>query len=410
MPRATMPEPRRSSPAHRIGVIGGGTMGRDIAYVNLAAGKAVALVEATAERLGAAVAAVRGHFARRVERGAIDPAAADAALARLTPSLDYAPLAEAELVIEAVVERLPVKLDVFRRLDAAVSRDAILASNTSTLPIAELAAAVRGPGRVLGLHFFSPARVMRLLEVVRARDTSPETLAAALGYARELGKVPVVVGDCYGFVSNRLSMVYAAEALALLEEGASPEEVDRPLLEFGMPTGALAMSDLAGNDISYLAHPGLHAAYGDRARPSPIWGRLFEAGRHGQKAGRGFYDYAPGATAGVPSPELSALLAGVRASLGVAPRRVPPNEVLGRVLYQTVNEGARCVEEGVAASPDDVDTVMRLGFGWPEARGGGPMRWAREEVGYGAVARALEGYARSLGSRFAPADWLRARA
>ena len=390
-------------------MVGGGTMGRDIAYVHLAAGHRVALLEADGARLAAAVDVVRGHFARRVERGALSRGDMDAALERLTPTLDYASLAGAGLAIEAVVERLDVKLDVFRRLDAAVATDAILASNTSTLPIAELAAAVREPGRVLGLHFFSPARVMRLVEVVRAPDTSPATLDAALAHVRALGKTPVVVGDCYGFVSNRLSMVYAAEALALLEEGASPEEVDRPLVEFGMPMGPLAMSDMAGNDISYLAHPGLHAAYGDRARPSPVWERLFRAGRHGQKAGKGFYDYPRGATAGVPSPEVAAMLDAVRAERGVAPRRVPPAEVLERVLYQTVNEGARCLDEGVAASADDVDTVMVLGFGFPAARGG-PMRWAAADVGYATVVRALDRYADSLGPRFAPAAWLRERA
>jgi 3-hydroxyacyl-CoA dehydrogenase len=393
----------------RVAVIGGGTMGRDIAYVHLAAGHDVTLLEADDARLAAAVQVIRGHLARRVERGALAPAEMDAALARLTPTLDYARLAGATLAIEAVVEQLPVKLDVFRRLDAAVSPDTILASNTSTLPIGELAAAVRNPGRVLGLHFFSPARVMRLVEVVRARDTAPAALDAALAHVRALGKVPVVVGDCYGFVSNRLSMAYAGEALALLEEGASPAEVDAPLVAFGMPMGPLTMSDMAGNDISYLAHPGLRAAYGERAHPSPIWERLHRAGRHGQKAGRGFYDYPRGAAAGEPSAEVAALLDGVRAELGVAPHAIPPGEVLERVLYATVNEGARCIEEGVAASPDDVDTVMALGFGFPAARGG-PMRWAREEVGYGEVVRALERYAREGRARLTPARWLRARA
>jgi 3-hydroxyacyl-CoA dehydrogenase len=394
-------------------VVGGGTMGRDIAYVHLAAGHEVVLLEADGARLAAAADVVRGHLARRVERGALSRAEMEAALGRLTPTLDYAPLAGAGLAIEAVVERLDVKLDVFRRLDAVLPADAVLASNTSTLPIGELAAAVTNPGRVLGLHFFSPARVMRLVEVVRARATAPATLGAALAHVRALGKVPVVVGDCYGFVSNRLSMVYMAEALALLEAGASPEEVDRPLVAFGMPMGPLTMSDMAGNDISYLAHPGLHAAYGDRARPSPIWERLFRAGRHGQKAGRGFYDYArgapAGAPAGAPSPEVAATLDAVRAELGVTPRHVPPAEVLERVLYQTVNEGARCLEEGVAASPGDVDTVMVLGFGFPESRGG-PMRWAERDVGYAAVARALDRYAEALGPRFAPAAWLRLHA
>jgi 3-hydroxyacyl-CoA dehydrogenase len=393
----------------RVAVIGGGTMGRDIAYVHLAAGHEVALLEANDARLAAAVRAVRGHFARRVERGQLAPADAEAALARLTPTLDRAALAGAALAVEAVVEQLPVKRDVFRALDAVLAPDAVLASNTSTLPIAELAAAVSNPGRVLGLHFFSPARVMKLVEVVRARTTAPAVLDDAVAHVRALGKVPVVVGDCYGFVSNRLSMAYAGEAVALLEEGASPSQVDAPLVAFGMPMGPLTMSDMAGNDISYYAHPGLHAAYGDRAHPTPLRERLHEAGRHGQKAGRGFYDYPAGATAGVPSPEVEALLGAVRAELGVAPRAIAPDEVLERVLYATVNEGARLVEEGVAASPDDVDTVMALGFGFPAARGG-PMRWARDEVGYGAVVRALDRYARTVHPRFTPARWLREQA
>ena len=393
----------------RVGVVGGGTMGRDIAYVHLAAGHDVTLLEANEARLAAAAEVIRGHFARRVERGQLAAADAESALARLTPTLDYAPFTDAALVIEAVVEQLPVKLDVFQKLDAVAARDAVLASNTSTLPIAELAAAVSNPGRVLGLHFFSPARVMKLVEVVRARDTAPGTLDAALAHVRALGKVPVVVGDCYGFVSNRLSMVYVGEAVALLEEGADPEDVDRPLVEFGMPMGPLTMSDMAGNDIGYLAQPGLRAAYGERAHESPLRERLFRLGRHGQKAGRGWYDYPRGATGGVPSDEVAVLLAAVREEIGVVPHAVSPREVLERVLYATVNEGARCLEEGVAASEDDVDTVMALGFGFPSARGG-PMRWAREVVGYAEVVRALDRYARTVHPRLAPAAWLRERA
>lgn len=404
-----MPDEPRYSPARPIGVVGGGTMGRDIAYVHLAAGARVVLVEADDGRLAAAVDVVRGHLARRVERGALTAEGMADALARLVPTLDHAPLADATLVVEAVVEDLAVKRDVFRRLDAVVPADALLASNTSTLPIAELARVVREPGRVLGLHFFSPARVMRLVEVVRARETAPAALARALSHVRALDKVPVVVGDCYGFVSNRLSMVYLGEAVALLEEGATPAQVDGALVAFGMPMGPLTMSDMAGNDISWLAHPGLHAAYGDRARPTPIWDRLHAAGRHGQKAGKGFHDYPRGAAGGVASAEVLALLDAVRRDRGTTPREPAPEEIVARVLYATVNEGARCLEEGVAASPDDVDTVMRLGFGFPEARGG-PMRWAAEEVGYGEVVRALDALAARHGPRLAPSAWLRAHA
>jgi 3-hydroxyacyl-CoA dehydrogenase len=397
-------------PLTRVAVVGGGTMGRDIAYVHLAAGAHVALLEAERGRLDAAIAAITGHLARRVGRGEIDADAQRAALARLTPTLDYEALAGAALAIEAVVEQLPVKQAVFRRLDAVLGRDAVLASNTSTLPIRALAAEVDAPERVLGLHFFSPARVMKLVEVVRAARTAPAVIARATAHVRALGKVPVVVGDCYGFVSNRLSMVYGAEAVALLEEGASPAEVDAPLVAFGMPMGPLTMSDLAGTDISYFAHPGLHAAYGDRARPSPLGGLMYERGRHGQKAGRGYYRYEAGARGGVPDPEMDALLDEVRGARGAPPRGPAPAEILERVLLVTVNEGARCLEEGVADSADDVDTIMRLGFGFPAAHGG-PMRWAERELGWARVARTLRGWAETRAEpRYRPAAWIEERA
>jgi 3-hydroxyacyl-CoA dehydrogenase len=399
----------------RVGVVGGGTMGRDIAYVHLVAGHDVVLREVDQERLDAAVAAVRGHVTRRVARAEVTQPEGEALLARLTPALDDAPLAACDLVIEAVVERLAVKQDVFRRLGALVAPDALLASNTSTLPIAGLAATVPHPERVVGLHFFSPARVMRLVEVVRAAATSAETVAAALAHVAAIGKVPVLVGDCYGFVSNRLSMMYGAEASALLDEGASPSAIDDALVAFGMPMGPLTMSDMAGVDISHLAQPGLLQAYGARARRSPLLEQLFTLGRHGQKAGRGYYRYEAvdgGRPARQPDPEIDALLAESRRARGVTPRAFTPDEIVARVLYVTANEGARCIAEGVARSPEDVDVVMGLGFGFPAARGG-LMRWV-DDVGAPRVVAALDGWARhadgDAAARYEPAAWLRARA
>jgi 3-hydroxyacyl-CoA dehydrogenase len=314
-----------------------------------------------------------------------------------------------------VVERLEVKQDVFHRLGALVAPDALLASNTSTLPIAGLATMVPHPERVVGLHFFSPARVMKLVEVVRAAPTSVDTVAAALAHVTAIGKVPVLVGDCYGFVSNRLSMMYGAEASALLDEGASPSAIDDALVAFGMPMGPLAMSDMAGVDISHLAQPGLLQAYGARARRSPLLQQLHTLGRHGQKAGRGYYRYEAvdgGRLARQPDPEVDALLAESLRARGVTPRALTPDEIVERVLYVTANEGARCIEEGVARRPEDVDVVMGLGFGFPAARGG-LMRWI-DDVGAPRVVAALDDWARRAGddaaARYEPAAWLRARA
>lgn len=401
-------------PLRRVGVVGGGTMGRDIAFVHLLAGCDVALREADQARLDAAVAAIRGHVARRVSRGDATAAQGEALLARLTPTLEDAPLADAALIVEAVVEVLDVKRELFARLGALVAHDAILASNTSTLPIAELAAVVPEPSRVVGLHFFSPARVMRLVEVVRAAATSDATAAAAMAHVAALGKVPVLVGDCYGFVSNRLSMAYFAEATALLDEGASPAEVDAALVAFGMPMGPLTMSDLAGVDIGHLIQPGLQRAYGPRARRSPIVERLYDMGRHGQKAGAGYYRYEAGKTGDAarhPDPAVDALLAEQRAARGITPRTIPPDEIVARVVYVTANEGARCIEEGIARTPEDVDVVMGLGFGFPAARGG-LMRHV-DDVGAARVVEALEAWAaRARGeeaARYEPSDWLRER-
>ena len=397
-----------------VGVVGGGTMGRDIAYVHLVAGHDVVLREVDRTRLDAAVATVRGHVARRVSRGELAAGDGEATLARLTPALDDAPLAACDLIVEAVVERLDVKQELFARLGTLVAPDALLASNTSTLPIGELAAVVPHPARVVGLHFFSPARVMRLVEVVRAASTSDEAAAAAMAHVTALGKVPVPVGDCYGFVSNRLSMMYGAEAGALLDEGASPAQVDDALVTFGMPMGPLTMSDMAGVDVSHLAQPGLERAYGARARRSPLLARLHALGRHGQKVGRGYYRYEPG-EGGRPTrhadPEVDALLDAVRRAHGTTPRSFTADEIVRRVLYVTANEGARCIEEGIARSPEDVDTIMRLGFGFPAARGG-PMRWV-DEIGPARVVAQLEGWARQTEgpgtARYAPSAWLRAR-
>jgi 3-hydroxyacyl-CoA dehydrogenase len=406
----------RARPVRRVAVVGGGTMGRDIAFVHLVAGHDVVLREADAARLDAAVDAVCGHVRRRVARGDATAGQGEALLARLTPTLADAPVAGCDLLIEAVVERMDVKREVLGRLAPLLAPDALVASNTSTLPIGALAEAVPRPERVLGLHFFSPARVMRLVEVVRAAGTGDAAAAAALAHVQAVGKVPVLVGDCYGFVSNRLSMAYFAEATALLDEGASPAEVDAALVAFGMPMGPLTMSDMAGVDISHLAQPGLRAAYGPRARRSPIVERLYALGRHGQKAGRGYYRYAPGAGGHAersPDPEVDALLAELRAARGVTPRRIPPDEVVARVLYVTANEGARCLEEGIARSPGDVDVVMALGFGFPAARGG-LMRHV-DDAGPAAVVAALDAWrARARTdddrARYEAADWLRARA
>jgi 3-hydroxyacyl-CoA dehydrogenase len=390
----------------RVAVIGGGTMGRDIAFVHLLAGYPTHLLEMDQPRLDAAVATIKGHFARRVEKKQLSAADAEKLFSQLTPTLDYASLSEVDLVIEAVFERMDIKKEVFKKLAAACKPSCILASNTSTLPIGELAAVTRDSSKVIGLHFFSPARAMPLLEIIRFDATSKETIQTCLEVAKRIKKTPVLVKDCYGFLTNRIAFAYGAEANALLEEGATIEAIDQATVAFGFPMGPFTMGDMAGNDIAYHAIPGMMKAYPDRARKvSPLVDKMFESGRHGQKAGKGFYAYDENKKAKT-DPEMTAMVAEVRKQLGVAVRSdISAEEITERIVYTWINIAADCLEDGTALSPDDVDVATVMGFGFPAWKGGA-MNYARH-VGFGKIVKSLDQYAAKYGKVYEPSAWLR---
>lgn len=355
----------------KVAVIGGGTMGSGICAAFLEAGFPVTMVEMSQEALDRGTARVQEVFASRAARGKLSPNEAAARMARLAGALDYAQIADADLVVEAVFESMAVKREVFAKLAAALRPDAILATNTSFLDVNEIAAAATHPERVLGLHFFSPAHVMRLLEVVRGAQTSDEVLVTAIDLARKLGKVGVVSGVCFGFIGNRILWARGEQAAQLLKEGVSPYAIDAALVEFGFPMGHFQMLDLAGLDIG---------------EPDPVRAALIAAGRKGQKSGAGFYDYA-GDRKGAPDPRALDLIGGV---VGVAPgtKVLPPEDLLARLLYPMINEGAKILAEGIALRASDIDVVYVMGYGWPPHTGG-PMFHA-DRVGLPAIVRALE--------------------
>ncbi|MBY0589526.1 enoyl-CoA hydratase/isomerase family protein [bacterium] len=390
----------------KVAVIGGGTMGRDIAFVHLLAGYPTHLLEVDQPRLDAAVATIKGHFDRRVEKNQLSPADAEKLFAQLTPTLDYPSLSDVDLVIEAVFERMDIKKDVFVKLAAACKPGCILASNTSTLPIGELARVTKDASKVIGLHFFSPARAMPLLEIIRFDATSKETIQTCLEVAKRIKKTPVLVRDCYGFLTNRIAFAYGAEANALLEEGASIEAIDQATVAFGFPMGPFTMGDMAGNDIAYHAIPGMMKAYPQRARKvSPLVEMMFKTGRHGQKAGKGFYAYDASKKA-QPDPEMASMVETVRKDLGISARKdISAEEITERIVYTWVNIAADCLEDGTALSPDDVDVATVMGFGFPAWKGGA-MNYARH-VGFGKIVTSLDQYAAKYGKVYEPSAWLR---
>ncbi len=362
-------------PVARVGVVGGGTMGAGIAAAALLAGLPVTLIERDAAARDAGLARVGAILDQSRDRGAIDAGRREALGAMLTGATDPAALAGADLVVEAVFEDMEAKRAVFAALDAATKPHAVLATNTSYLDVGVLAKAVRDPSRVIGLHFFSPAHVMKLLEVVTPPKAAPDALATGFAFGRRLRKICVPTGVCDGFIGNRIMSAYRRTCDAMLLEGATPWAVDDAMTGFGFPMGIYRMQDLAGLDIAWAART-RRAAAGDPAEPSaPVADRLCAAGRLGRKAGRGWYDYCADPK-GVPDPEVEALVAEEAARAGRPRRAFDADAIMARILATMQAEGARIVAEGIAQTPDAVDVVMVNGYGFPRWRGG-PMVMAR---------------------------------
>jgi 3-hydroxyacyl-CoA dehydrogenase len=406
-----LPEGTPTRPIQRAAVIGFGTMGGGIAMSFANAGIPIVVLETSQEALDKGMAACRRNWEASAAKGRMTQQQVEQRIALLQPTLRYADLAEADLVIEAVFEDLAVKQKVFRELDRVARPGAILATNTSTLDVNQIAAVTKRPADVLGTHFFSPANVMRLLEVVRGAATAPDVLATVMQLARRLKKVAVVSGVCDGFIGNRMLEQYVRQSLFLLEEGASVQQIDKALTDFGMAMGIFAVGDLAGLDIGHAIRQRRYKEKPDVRYPR-IADRVVEKGRLGQKTGKGWYRYDAGSRTPQVDPEVDALVEAYRAELGITPRAIADEEIVQRCIFALVNEGARILHEGIAQRASDIDVVYLTGYGFPAWRGG-PMYYADSSVGLRQVMEAMQRFARLPGGDAAfwqPAPLLAERA
>ena len=391
-------------PIERVGIVGAGTMGGGITMNFLNAGIPVALVETTQEALDRGLATIRRNYDNSAKKGRLTEEQVEQRMALLSPSLDHAALADADLVIEAVYEDYDVKQAVFEKIDQVARPGAILATNTSTLDVDRVAAFTKRPQDVLGLHFFSPANVMRLLEVVRGAQTDKDVLATAMAMAKTIRKTAVVSGVCDGFIGNRMIEQYSRQATFMLEEGALPQQIDRAAEAFGFAMGPFRMGDLAGNDIGWAIRKRRYVE-----RPDMVYANnadaLCEMGRFGQKTGKGWYDYRPGDRTPHPSAEVEAMILEQSKAQGIERREIGDEEIVERLVYALVNEGARILEEGIAARASDIDIVYLSGYGFPVWRGG-PMFHA-DQVGLYNVLAAMRRYANGhRGEAWEPAPLL----
>lgn len=366
-------------PINKVGVIGARTMGGGISMNFLSAGIPVTIVEMQQEALDRGTGVMRKNYEASAAKGRIKPDAPEKAMGLLTPTLKLEDLADCDLIIEAVYENMDVKKELFTKLDAIAKPGAILATNTSYLNVDEIAAVTKRPEDVVGMHFFSPANVMRLLEVVRGEKTAKDVLATVMALAKKIKKVAVVAGVCHGFIGNRMLSPRQIEANKLLMEGATPQQIDKVHVEFGMPMGPFQMADLAGVDIGWHRDP---------SRIESIRDALAAEGRWGQKKGAGYYDYDEKRNA-TPSPRALEIIEEFRAKSNLPKREITDQEIVERTLYTMVNEGALILEEGKAQRASDVDVVWIMGYGWPVYRGG-PMFWAQNEVGLKKIVEGLE--------------------
>jgi len=380
-----------------IGVLGAGTMGTGITLAFLNAGFPVTIVETTRDALDKGVARIKDTLSANAKRGRITAAQAADRFAKLTPSLDMVDLGKADLIIEAVFENMALKKEVFGKLDRIAKSGAIIATNTSTLDVDEIAAQTKRPQDVVGLHFFSPANIMRLLEIVRADKTASDVMATAMAIAKRIGKVGVQAGVCDGFVGNRMLAAYGGEVQAMNLEGAMPQEIDGALEGWGMAMGPLAVSDLAGLDVGYRIRKERKLT-GEAAQNARIPDKIVEMGRHGQKTGAGYYRYDENRKRLV-DPEIEALIRAEAEALQIKQRHIPADEIVERSLLRLANEGAKILEEGIALRASDIDTMYLNGYGFPAWRGG-PMWQVDNVIGMKQAAERIKAYEAKYGARW----------
>ncbi len=389
-----VPEGTPTRTIAKVGIIGAGTMGGGIAMNFVNVGIPVTIVETKQEALDRGLSVIRKNYENTARRGRLSMADVETRMGRFTPTLDLSALSDCDLIIEAVFENMEIKKEVFGRLDAIAKPGAILATNTSYLDVDQIAAMTKRPEDVIGMHFFSPANVMRLLEVVRGEKTAKDVIATAMGLAKAIGKVGVLVGVCHGFVGNRMLAQRQREANKLILEGAMPWDVDRVLYDFGLPMGPFAMSDLAGLDIGWSRQ----TSKGETPREI-----LCEMDRRGQKTGAGFYDYDENRVA-KPSPVTEKIILDLAAKKGINRRQISDEEILQRCIYPMINEGAKILEEGKAIRASDIDIVWINGYGWPVYRGG-PMFYG-DTVGLPEVLRVMKEFEGRHGADFKPSALL----
>jgi 3-hydroxyacyl-CoA dehydrogenase len=386
----------------KAAVIGAGTMGGGIAMNFANVGIPVTVVEMSQDALDRGLGIVRKNYEATASRGRLTAADVEKRMGLIQGTTDWNEIRDADIIIEAVFEEMPIKKQVFAKLDGLAKPDAVLATNTSTLDVDEIASATTRPASVIGTHFFSPANVMRLLENVRGAKSSKSTVATVMTLGRRINKVPVLVGVCYGFVGNRMLHQRGQQAEKLILEGALPHQVDKVLTDFGFPMGPFAMGDLAGLDVGWRIRKG-------RGVKSPVADRICELGRFGQKTGSGYFRYEKGDRTPIPDPEVEKIIVDVATEMGITRRHITDEEILQRLLYPMVNEGAKILEEKIAIRASDIDVIWVYGYGWPVYRGG-PMFWA-DQIGLRSVRDTMLAFQKATGDAFwTPAPLLARRA
>ena len=390
------------------GIIGAGTMGGGIAMNFANAGVPVTMLETSQEALDRGLKTIRTNYENTAKRGGMKAEDVTARMALITPTLDYNALKDADLIIEAVFETMEVKETVFKKLDEIAKPGAILATNTSGLDVNQIASYTKRPGDVIGMHFFSPANVMKLLENVRGKATEKDVIATVMSFSKKIAKIPVLVGVCEGFVGNRMLRMRGIQSAYMMEEGALPQQIDKVVFDYGFPMGPFAMSDLAGNDVGWRIRQGKKEKEKRNVRYTGyVADAICELGRFGQKTGAGYYKYNLPDRTPIPDPEVEKIIEETSKKLGITRRAISDQEILERALYPMVNEGAKILEEGMAQRALDIDVIWVNGYGWPVYRGG-PMWWADNVVGLKTIHDALLKYRDASGDSFwEPAPLLR---